>query len=406
MKLFKNILLGGVAIIAASCSKTPINKEDAFIEDLLKKMTIEEKIGQMNQVAWGDWNEMARTGSIGSVLNILSIDEINEMQRAAVEESRLGIPVLVARDVIHGYKTMFPIPLGQAATFNPEIVEKGARISAIEASSMGIKWTFSPMVDISRDARWGRIAESFGEDAHLSSVLGVAMVKGYQGDDMSSPTSIASCVKHFVGYGAAEGGKDYNSTNLTELNLRNTYLKPFEAASKAGALTYMTSFNDNDGIPCSANKFILTDVLRKEWNFDGLVVSDWASIAEMIPHGFAEDTKDAAMKSINAGVDMEMVSGSYEANIKELIKDNKIAISTIDDAVRNVLRVKYRLGLFENPYFHQEVKDVIYAPEHLAAAKQAAVESTILLKNDNNTLPLDENKIKSRSEERRVGKEC
>ena len=180
----------------------------------------------MNQVAWGDWNEMARTGSIGSVLNILSIDEINEMQRAAVEESRLGIPVLVARDVIHGYKTMFPIPLGQAATFNPEIVEKGARISAIEASSMGIKWTFSPMVDISRDARWGRIAESFGEDAHLSSVLGVAMVKGYQGDDMSSPTSIASCVKHFVGYGAAEGGKDYNSTNLTELNLRNTYLKP------------------------------------------------------------------------------------------------------------------------------------------------------------------------------------
>ena len=394
VKYVKNIICGGSVLLMASCTETPVSKENAFVENLLSQMTIDEKLGQMNQVAWGDWCDMAKKGQIGSVLNITNINDIREMQRCAVEESRLGIPVLVARDVIHGYKTIFPIPLGQAATFNPEIVEKGARVSAIEASSEGIRWTFSPMVDISRDPRWGRIAESFGEDQYLSSVLGSAMVRGYQGDDLTDPTSIAACVKHFVGYGAAEGGRDYNSTYITENSLRNVYLKPFQSAAQEGALTYMTSFNDNDGVPCSANKKILKDILRKEWGFDGVVVSDWASIGEMVPHGFAHDNKEAGMQAINAGVDMEMVSGSYVAYGKELLAEKKIDIKSIDEAVRNILRVKYRLGLFENPYFENN-PEILYAPEHLDAAKQAAIEGTILLKNERNVLPLDRNKVKT-----------
>ena len=250
----------GLALIFTGCKKAQSTPEDLFIENLLSQMTIEEKIGQMNQVSWGDWNEMARKGEIGSVLNLTDLYAINEMQRCAIEESRLGIPILVSRDVIHGYRTMMPIPLGQAATFNPEIARKGARVAAIEATAEGIRWTFAPMVDISRDPRWGRIAESCGEDAYLTSVMGAAMVKGFQGDSLNDPTSMAACVKHFVGYGAAEGGKDYNSTKLTENELRNVYLPPFEAACKAGSATYMTSFNDNDGIPCTANEFILKNV--------------------------------------------------------------------------------------------------------------------------------------------------
>lgn len=394
MKFRKSIITLSSVIFLFSCSDKKISKEDQFIENLISQMTIDEKIGQMNQVAWGNWKEMARKGEIGSVLNITDINALNEMQRSAVEESRLGIPVLVSRDVIHGYRTMMPIPLGQAATFNPEIARQGARVAAVEATADGIRWTFAPMVDISRDPRWGRIAESCGEDPYLSSVMGAAMVKGFQGDSLNDPTSMAACVKHFVGYGAAEGGRDYNSTKLTENELRNVYLQPFQEACKAGAATYMTSFNDNDGIPCTANKFILRDILRDEWGFDGFVVSDWASVAEMETHGFAADKKDAALKAILAGVNMEMVSGSYAENIKELIKEGKIKQSDIDNAVRDILRIKYRLGLFENPYADTTL-NVNYDDKHLAVARQAALEGVILLKNENQTLPLDESKIKN-----------
>ncbi len=259
----------------------------------------------MNQISpWDDPKaiaELIKKGEVGSILNVADPQTINAYQRTAVEQSRLGIPLIVGRDVIHGFKTIFPIPLGQAASFNPDLIEKGARIAAIEASSVGVRWTFAPMVDISRDPRWGRIAESLGEDTYLTSVLGAAMVKGFQGDSLNNPTSIAACPKHFVGYGAAEGGRDYNSTDIPERLLRNVYLPSFEAAAKAGAATYMTSFNDNDGIPASGNGYILKDVLRKEWGFDGFVVSDWASVGEMIAHGFCADGKEAALKAVNAG---------------------------------------------------------------------------------------------------------
>lgn len=381
-----------------SCSKTQGDVQqgdqniDHRVETLLRKMSLEEKLGQMNQISsFGNIEAMSgliKEGQIGSILNETDPVRINALQKVAMEESKLGIPILFARDVIHGFKTIFPIPLGQAASFNPEIVEVGSRISAIEASSCGIRWTFSPMIDVARDPRWGRVAEGYGEDTYLTSVMGVAAVKGYQGDSLNSPTSIAACPKHFVGYGAAEGGKDYNSTHLPERLLRNVYFPPFEAAVKANAQTIMTSFNDNDGIPSSGNKFILRDVLRKEWGFNGFVVSDWASIIEMVQHGFCADNADAAMKAINAGVDMEMVSGSYVEHTAQLLKENKVKMSDIDDAVRYILRVKFRLGLFDNPY--APVEATSYLPEHLAAAKQAAVESAILLKNRNNVLPLSD----------------
>jgi len=362
------------------------------VEDLLSKMTLEEKIGQMNQISSSaNLEEMSRSikkGEVGSILNEIDPIRVNALQRLAVEESRLGIPLLIARDVIHGFKTIFPIPLGQAASFNPQIVEDGARVAAKEASSVGIRWTFAPMIDISRDARWGRIAESCGEDTYLTSVMGAAMVKGFQGNSLNDPTSILACAKHFVGYGAVEGGRDYNSTHLTERQLRNDYLPPFEAATKQGAATFMSSFNDNDGVPSSANPFILKTVLRNEWGFDGFVVSDWASIKEMVNHGFCANDKEAAMKAVNAGVDMEMVSYTYMNHLKELIKENKVTEKTIDDAVRNILRIKYRLGLFDNPYINEKAPSVMYSPENLAAAKAAATQSAILLKNDN-TLPIN-----------------
>ncbi len=377
-----------------SCSKGSETKEravEARIEKLLSQMTLEEKIGQMNQISsYGNIEDMGvliKRGEIGSILNEVDPVRVNALQRVAVEESRLGIPLLIARDVIHGFKTIFPIPLGQAASFNPEIAEEGARISAVEASAVGIRWTFAPMIDIARDPRWGRIAEGCGEDPYLTSVMGVAMVKGYQGESLSDPTSIAACPKHFVGYGAAEGGRDYNSTFIPERQLRNVYLPPFEAAARAGAATYMTSFNDNDGVPSTGNKFILQDVLRGEWGFDGFVVTDWASATEMIAHGFAADAKEAALKSVNAGVDMEMVSYSFVNHLPELIKEGKVKESTIDKAVRNILRIKFRLGLFENPYVSHSGEEVFYTDAHLEAAKRAAVQSAILLKNDD-VLPL------------------
>lgn len=389
----KKNLLYAVALAASlvGCGQPQDNNTEIEnkVEALLQKMTIEEKLGQMNQLSPWDFEELAarvRKGEVGSILNVVNPEEINKIQKIAVEESRLGIPILVSRDVIHGYKTIFPIPLGQAATFNPQIAEDGARVAAIEASADGIRWTFAPMIDISRDPRWGRIAESCGEDPYLSSVMGAAMIKGYQGDSLNDPTAIAACAKHFVAYGAAEGGKDYNSTFIPERVLRNVYLPPFKAAVEAGCATFMTSFNDNDGVPSTANKFVLKNVLRDEWKYDGMVVTDWASAAEMINHGFCVGGKDAAEKSVNAGVDMEMVSETFIKNLKQSVEEKKVSMETIDNAVRNILRLKFRLGLFENPYVvtPQTVK---YADAHLQIAKTAAEQSVILLKNDAQTLP-------------------
>lgn len=395
MKTF-NILSIGLLLSLASCTQVPGGKGDSAIEQkievLLSKMTLEEKLGQMNQISsYGNIEDMSgliKKGEVGSILNEVDPVRVNALQRVAVEESRLGIPVLMARDVIHGFKTIFPIPLGQAASFNPQVAEEGARVAAIEASAAGIRWTFAPMIDVARDPRWGRIAEGCGEDTYLTSVMGAAMVKGFQSDSLSDPTAVAACPKHFVGYGAAEGGRDYNSTFIPERRLRNVYLPPFEAAAKAGAATFMTSFNDNDGVPSTGNTFILKDVLRKEWGFDGLVVTDWASASEMMSHGFAADPKEVAMKAVNAGVDMEMVSYTFVKELPALLKEGKVKEAAIDEAVRNILRIKFRLGLFDNPYVDEKRMEVLYAPSHLEAAKRAAVESAILLKNAEGILPL------------------
>lgn len=400
MKPTKLIATVLISVCIGGCSSQKETQPEAVIENkvdsLLRQMTLEEKLGQMNQLSPWDFEELAariRKGEVGSILNVVNPEEINKIQKIAVEESHLGIPILVARDVIHGYKTIFPIPLGQAATFNPEVVKEGARVAAIEASADGIRWTFAPMIDVARDPRWGRIAESCGEDPYLNAVMGTAMIKGYQGDSLNDPTAIAACAKHFVAYGAAEGGRDYNSTFIPERVLRNVYLPPFKAAADAGCATFMTSFNDNDGVPSTANSFVLKDVLRKEWKYDGMVVTDWASALEMVNHGFCTDGKDAAEKSVNAGVDMEMVSETFIQNLKQSIAENKVSIETIDNAVRNILRLKFRLGLFDNPYVvtPQTVK---YAEKHLQTAKTAAEQSVILLKNENQTLPFTD-KIKT-----------
>lgn len=367
---------------------------DKEIEQLLSRMTLEEKIGQMNQLNFDGMSDelvqRIKKGEVGSLLNIIDPKQVNELQKVALENSRIGIPMIIGRDVIHGFKTIFPIPLGQAASFDPQMVETGAHVAATEARELGVNWTFAPMLDISRDARWGRIAESLGEDPYLAGELGAAMVKGFQGQNLSDPTSIAACVKHFIGYGAAEGGRDYNSTNIPPHLLYNVYLVPFKKAIDAGAATLMTSFNDNDGIPSSGNKYLLKDVLRKDWKFDGFVVSDWASMTEMLAHGFAKDARDVAKISASAGVDMEMVSGAYSHNLKSLVESGEVTIADVDNAVRNILRVKFRMGLFENPYVDINQPSTLYSAEHLQAAKEAAVKSAILLKNDN-VLPLKEN---------------
>ena len=385
MRIFKYLMTAAAALAICGCSEK--DETEKKIDDLLSRMTLHEKIGQMNQLSGGDWlTEAAEKGEVGSILNCVDPAEINRVQKAAVERSRLGIPILISRDVIHGFKTIFPIPLGLAATFDPELVESGARVAAVEAASCGVRWTFSPMLDISRDPRWGRIAESSGEDPYLDTVMGAAMVRGYQGNGDS--TSIAACLKHFVGYGATEGGRDYNTVELSERTLRNVYFPAFQAGVDAGAMTLMTSFNTIDGVPSTGNKWLLQDVLRGEWGFDGMIVTDWNSSGEMIMHGFAKDLKDATDLAVNAGVEMDMMSYGYISFIEELVKEKKISEKQIDDAVRDILRLKFRLGLFDNPYVNEEgSKDVLYAPSHLEAAKQSAIESAILLKNDN-ALPL------------------
>ncbi len=407
IKSFRLLLVTGIMLIAIvwtmNCmtTKTTTTAKDPEIEKkvnaLLTKMTLQEKIGQMMQQHLGDelndaTKEAIRKGQIGSFLNAGNVEIKNEIQRIATKESRLGIPLIFGRDVIHGYKTIIPIPLGQAASWNPELVEKGARVAAIEASSEGVKWTFAPMIDIARDPRWGRIAESCGEDPYLTSVLGAAMVRGFQGDNLADPSSIAACAKHYVGYGAAEGGRDYNTTLIPERQLRDVYLPSFHAAVKTGVATLMSAFNDINGVPASGNEFTLRQVLRNEWKFDGFVVSDWTSMTEMIAHGYCKDEAEVALKSLKAGVDMEMVSQSYLNKLEELIKSGAVSEKLVDEAVKNILRIKFRAGLFDNPITDTSKPSVILAPEHLAAAKDIAVQSMVLLQNKNDLLPVTKGK--------------
>ncbi len=367
---------------------------EARVQTLLAEMTLAEKIGQMSQVNASEGyapeylGEGLRAGRIGSVLNVVDVDVVNELQRIAVEESRLGIPLMVGRDVIHGFKTVMPIPLGQAATWNPDIVREGAHVAALEAASAGINWTFAPMIDISRDARWGRIAESFGECVLLTSELAGAMVEGFQGDDPSVAGSIAACAKHFAGYGAVESGRDYATTNVPETKLRNVYLRPFKAAVDAGVMTLMTSFSDLNGVPASGNEFLLRQVLRDEWKYDGFVVSDWDSIRQLQIHGLTENDKESAFEAATAGVDMEMAGDAYSNHLESLAKEDRISLSAIDAAVGNILRAKFRLGLFENPFTDPDELPPVANGWAKETARQAALQSVVMLKNDHSVLPL------------------
>ena len=386
--------------VAPAASASPATVEGR-VADLLGRMTLEEKIGQMNQVhAEGPaeleaLREAIRRGRIGAVINQVDPALVNDLQRIAVEESRLGIPLLNGRDVIHGFRTVMPIPLGQAATWNPDVVREGARVAALEAAAAGVNWTFAPMLDISRDPRWGRIAESLGEDPYLTSRLGAAMVGGFQGDDLSAPGSIAACAKHFAGYGASESGRDYATTNIPENELRNVYLRPFEAAVEAGAASVMTSFSDIDGVPATASRFLLRDVLRDEWGYDGFVVSDWDSIRQLAVHGLTAGDRDSAREAAMAGVDMDMAGGAYLAQLPGLVREGRVPMEVVDAAVANVLRAKLRLGLFERPYVEPQQLPPMPAAEARRVAKQAALEGMVLLKNDAGVLPLSRERTRS-----------
>jgi beta-glucosidase len=371
---------------------------DAAVEELLGRMTLAEKLGQMGQLSRFPEPSHAeviktaiRRGQIGSVLNATTREQAEDFQRVALTESRLKIPLLFGLDVIHGYRTLFPIPLGQSCSWNPDLVQQAARIAAVEATSEGVRWTFAPMVDLTRDPRWGRIAETVGEDPLLASRLGAAMVRGFQGEDLASPTSLAACAKHYVGYGAAEAGRDYNTTLIPDSELRNNYLPAFKAAKDAGVLTYMSAFNDLNGVPTSGNPRTLRKILRDEWGFRGFVVSDWTSIDELIQHGFAADGREAAQRALSAGVDMEMVSTHYRDHGASLVADKQLDLAMIDDAVRRILRVKFQLGLFERPYTDPATPRASKNPlseEHLRVARELATQSVVLLKNDNARLPL------------------
>lgn len=377
---------------------------DQKVNALLKKMTIEEKIGQLNQYT-GDnaatgpitinSNKQAeiKAGLIGSMLNVVGTKYTRQYQELAMQ-SRLKIPLLFGQDVIHGYKTTFPLPLAEAASWDLQAIELAARVAAIEASASGIHWTFAPMVDIGRDPRWGRVMEGAGEDTYLGSKIAYARVKGFQGNKLGDLNSVMACVKHFAAYGAAVGGRDYNSVDMSERMLWETYLPPFKAALDAGAATFMNSFNDINGIPATGNAYLQRDILKGKWNFQGFVVSDWGSIGEMVAHGYSKDLKAAALSAITAGSDMDMESNAYRYNLAELVKEGKVSVALIDDAVKRILRKKYELGLFDDPYKYSDDKRAEKAlnnPEHRKAALEVAQKSIVLLKNDNQTLPISKN---------------
>ena len=395
-KILLSLVLAGLGI-SISAQKSI----DQKVTELMAKMTLEEKIGQLNQynddiTATGpvtkdaDKAGQVRAGKLGSILNAIGAKNTKNWQDQAMQ-SRLKIPLLFGQDVIHGFRTTFPIPLGETATWDMNLIEKSARIAATEASAYGIHWTFAPMVDIGRDPRWGRVMEGAGEDTYLGTLVGKARVKGFQGNGLGNKDAVMACAKHFAAYGAAVGGRDYNSVDMSLRQLHETYLPPFKAVSDMGVATFMNSFNDINGIPATGNKYIQRDLLKGAWNFQGFVVSDWGSIGEMIPHGFAKDNKDAALKAIIAGSDMDMESRSYINHLAELVKEGKVDIQLIDDAVRRILTKKYELGLFDDPYrFINEKREKEQAnnPEHRKFAREIGAKSIVLLKNENQLLPL------------------
>ncbi|MCE8827853.1 beta-glucosidase BglX [Bacteroides fragilis] len=372
---------------------------DRFIDQLMKKMTLEEKIGQLNlpvtgeittgQAKSSDVAKRIRNGEVGGLFNLKGVERIREVQRQAVEESRLGIPLLFGMDVIHGYETIFPIPLGLSCTWDMKAIEESARIAAVEASADGISWTFSPMVDVSRDPRWGRVSEGNGEDPFLGAAIARAMIRGYQGKDMSRNDEIMACVKHFALYGASEAGRDYNTVDMSRQRMFNEYMLPYQAAVEAGVGSVMASFNEVDGVPATGSKWLMTDVLRKQWGFDGFVVTDYTGINEMIDHGMGDQQTVAAL-ALNAGVDMDMVSDAFSGTLKKSVEEGKVSAAAIDAACRRILEAKYKLGLFDNPYKYCDVnrpKKQIFTKEHRAIARKTASESFVLLKNEG-VLPL------------------
>ena len=407
MKKYFVLLFSIIVIALSGFVQTPqINSDEdklsARVDSVLSLMTLDEKIGQLNQlsfgIGWGptvkvavpdEYKQQIREGKIGSFLNAIGAEFTYELQKVATQESRLKIPLIFGLDVIHGFKTTFPVPLGEAATWQPELVEMSAHYQALEAASAGIHWTFSPMVDIARDPRWGRIMEGAGEDPYLGSLMAAAHVRGYQGN--LSNLNIIACVKHYAGYGGAEGGRDYNTVDFSERTFRDIYLPPYKAGVEAGAHTLMASFNEIGGIPASGSKYLLNDILRDEWGFKGFVVSDWNSIGEMINHGFASDLKHAGEISLNAGLDMDMESRSYLTHLKELVAEGKVKESVIDESVRRILRIKFMLGLFDDPFRYcskeREQKNIM-TNEIKNASLDVAKRSFVLLKNDDNILPL------------------
>ena len=394
---FVFLMMVQFSVHAQTSVREPFSAEEK-INALLQKMTLEEKVGQMNQYN-GFWEvtgpapkdgdakkkyDHLRKGLVGAVLNVKGTENVRKLQEIAVKETRLGIPLLFGYDVIHGHKTLFPIPLGEAASWDLAAIEKSARVAAIEASAVGINWTFAPMVDITRDARWGRVMEGAGEDPYLGSKIGVARIHGFQGDDLAANNTIAACVKHFAGYGFAESGKDYNTVDVGTSTLYNIILPPFKAAVDNNVQTVMNSFNVLNGVPATGNKFLQRDILKDAWKFTGFVVSDWGSGVEMINHGFAKDLQQVAQLSANAGSDMDMESYAYVAHLKALVEAGKVDIKLIDDAVKRILRVKFKLGLFDDPYRYCDAareKALIYNPTHTAAALDVAKRSIVLLKN-------------------------
>lgn len=373
---------------------------DQKVDSLLSEMTIEEKIGQLNLPSAGDVStgistnkgiaKQIKEGKVGGLFNINGLDKIRAVQKVAVEESRLGIPLIIAKDVIHGYKTTFPIPIGLSASWDMDLIQQSARIAAEEASADGIAWTFSPMTDISRDPRWGRVSEGSGEDPYLGGQIAAAMVRGYQGDDLSAENTLLACVKHFALYGASEAGRDYNTVDMSRLRMYNDYFPPYKAAVDAGVGTVMASFNEVDGVPATGNKWLMTDVLRKEWGFDGFVVSDYTGVSEMIAHGMG-DLQDVSALALNAGVEMDMVSEGFLTTLKKSVDEGKVSEETIDNACRLILKAKYQLGLFDDPYKYMDEEPAakeIFSDENRAVARKIASESMVLLKNEGEALPI------------------
>ena len=380
-------------------AKAPIEKR---IDDLISRMTLEEKVLQLNQYTLGRNNNVNNVGEevkkvpseIGSLIYFDINPELrNSMQKKAMEESRLGIPIIFGYDAIHGFRTIYPISLGQSCSWNPGLVEQACAVSAQEARMSGVDWTFSPMIDVARDPRWGRVAEGYGEDPYTNGVFAAASVRGYQGDDMSAENRMAACLKHYVGYGASEAGRDYVYTEISAQTLWDTYLLPYEMGVKAGAATLMSSFNDISGVPGSANPYIMTEILKKRWKHDGFIVSDWGAVEQLKNQGLAATKKDAARYAFNAGLEMDMMSHAYDRHLKELVEEGKVTMAQVDESVRRVLRVKFRLGLFERPYTPvTNEKDRFFRPQSMAVAAQLAAESMVLLKNNNQILPLTNKK--------------